>query len=102
MKLGGEYRVKAIAKRNWVKLSEEMGLPAETLLARCDDVASRIVQAFESAAADSDAFSLGTRFVRQLLTELEKRVRYCRSIVSKTRNAVQDNYFISCKMTIVL
>ena len=53
MKIGGEYKIKRIGRKQWERLADELNLDNKQLIERCEELATATPAAFEAAA---DAF----------------------------------------------
>lgn len=50
MKIGGEYKIKRIGKKQWERLADELNLDKQQMIERCEDLATATPAAFTAAA----------------------------------------------------
>jgi serine/threonine-protein kinase HipA len=74
MKVGKEYRVKYIARREWTRLAQDLDLDAEELLSRVRQLGEAIPDAMAEAAADPAVRSLDSALPGTLTDAIAKRV----------------------------
>lgn len=75
MKIGGEYRVDRIRRTSWQRLAEDIGVDQTDLLDRCAELAERVPDAFEQAAATlAEASPFVDRLVDHVTTAASARL----------------------------
>lgn len=67
MRIGGEYRLKAIRPRDWEKLASSLDLDADAVRIRAGDLAGRIADAIATAVAALPVEARDTRMPERLL-----------------------------------
>ncbi len=70
MKIGGEYKLKRVGRRQWVKFAEELGLAPKGVLDRASSMAERVSEAFVDAAASAEH---GAEFAHHLAALVSAR-----------------------------
>lgn len=74
MKIGGEYRLRDIHRRQWEKLAIELGVDEATTLARVQELAAQIV---EVAPGVAERIALDHPIIEQLAVALPERAQSC-------------------------
>ena len=54
MKIGGEYKIKHVGRKAWVRFADEVGLDPSQVLERCEELALAAPGAFADVAASLD------------------------------------------------
>jgi serine/threonine-protein kinase HipA len=83
MKLGGEYRLRNIARRNWHKLGEELRLDPDAMIERIDDFAAQLAQHIPDIKARMAAEGLAHPIIPRLVDALAARVAECRQTLRR-------------------
>lgn len=78
MKIGGEYRCKAIRPRSWEKLADALAIDREQLLQRARHLAGQLPDAFADAAAADDVTALRSDLPARLLDGVADHAARCR------------------------
>lgn len=82
MRVGGEYRVERIARRHWERLAAEVGVDAQVLVARVDDLARRAPDAFATLRGADAVAGLASPLPSRLLDRVAVRAAACRHAVA--------------------
>jgi serine/threonine-protein kinase HipA len=77
MKIGGEYRLDAITRRSWERLAGDAGVPAEVVVDRVRDLASRAPDSFADQAAAGPVRDLGSRLPGGLVDAVAEWSKHC-------------------------
>ncbi|HEV7732818.1 MAG TPA: type II toxin-antitoxin system HipA family toxin [Candidatus Binatia bacterium] len=77
MKLGGEYRLRNITRRHWVKLATELHLDADATLARAQRLATALPDAATDVARRAGVDGLSHAVVDRLTALLVARAQRC-------------------------
>ncbi len=77
MKLGGKYRVRDIAARNWDTLAHEAGVDPDRVAARVGDMIERLPDAAEGVRAHMRDEQLDHAILDRLVEELRRHVAGC-------------------------
>lgn len=77
MKLGGKYRVRDIAARNWDTLAREAGIDPDRVAARVGDMIERLPDAAEGVRARLHDEQLDHAILDRLVEELRRHVAGC-------------------------
>ena len=83
MKVGGEYRVKAIRPRSWEKLADALAISPEALLERAQHLAEQLPGAIADAAADADVTALQGDLPARLLDRVADHAGRCRTSIER-------------------
>jgi len=83
MKLGGEYRLRNITRRNWHKLGEELRLDPDAMIERIDDFATQLAQHIPEIKARTAVEGLVHPIIPRLVDALAARVGECRQILRR-------------------
>ena len=78
MKIGSEYRVAAIEGRHWVAFAERNGLDPDRTIARIDELARRLPDAFREAAGAAAVVVLGSALPDRLAEWVGEHTERCR------------------------
>ena len=81
MKIGGEYRFKAIMPRSWEKLANAISLSSEALLERAAHLALHLPDALADAAAAEDVPALRSDLPSRLIDRVAEHAGRCRSAI---------------------
>lgn len=82
MRVGGEYRLAHVARRHWCRLAALVGIDAEALVARVDDLARRAPDAFATATAAAPVGHLASPLPARLLDRVAVRAAACREALA--------------------
>jgi serine/threonine-protein kinase HipA len=74
MKIGGEYRLKYIGRRQWEKLAAELGLEGDRVVARVREIGEALPDAMSEAAADPSVRAIDSALPQTLVDALADRV----------------------------
>jgi serine/threonine-protein kinase HipA len=83
MKIGGEYRFKAIGPRNWEKLTNALAIMPEALLERARDLAMQLPDAIADAAATDDVRALPSDLPARLIDRVADHAGRCRVSIER-------------------
>ena len=83
MRIGGEYSVTKVEGRHWVRLAEATGLEATRILARIDEMASRIPAAFAEVADSAPVVAIHSQLPGRLLDLVRARAVSCRASLAR-------------------
>jgi len=78
MRIASEYRVEAITGRHWRAFAEQNGLDPDRTVARIDELARRLPEAFREAASADAVVALRSALPERLAAAVEKHVDACR------------------------
>jgi serine/threonine-protein kinase HipA len=84
MRIGGEYRIDALAGRHWRRFADRNGLDADETIARIDQLAERVPTSFAHAAEAATRSGLESRLPARLLDRIVRRVPRCREALTQT------------------
>ncbi len=82
MKVGDNKELAMIRREDWSTLSTQCGLDPDTVLARVDELASRVPDAFADAAAADDVVACQSPLPERLVTKARENVNRCRSALA--------------------
>ena len=77
MKVGNHYRIGAIGRSTWVRQANLMGLDPNLLIARANDLALRLPDAFSDAARAYAALAGPDDFTTSITDKVTKRAQRC-------------------------
>lgn len=80
MKIGGDYRVDPF-QNTWPRAAGDLGLDAERVAARVEELAARAPDAFAEAASASEVVSLKRLLPPRLVDLVADRVERCRALL---------------------
>jgi serine/threonine-protein kinase HipA len=83
MKLGGEYRLRNIARRHWQKLAEELRLDPDTMVQRVDNSAAQLLQQISEIRQRTTDEGLIHPIIPRLADALAARASACREILHR-------------------
>ena len=83
MRIGGEYRLEALAGRHWRRFAESAGLDPEVLVRRIDELAAQAPAAFAHAADRPAVKELASDLSSRLADLVAKRSAQCRRALIK-------------------
>jgi serine/threonine-protein kinase HipA len=83
MKIGSEYRVEAITGRHWHDFAVRNGLDPDPLLARIDELAERLPDAFRTAAHEPSVAEIGSGLPDRLTTKIGEHAQRCRAALTR-------------------
>lgn len=86
MKIGGEYRFKAIRPRNWVKLADVADLDVGRVIGRARELAERVPDALADACSTDAVATLGTPLPSRMLTAVAAWSRRCGRLLDGFRS----------------
>lgn len=78
MKIGGEYRMAAVAGRHWRRFAESVGLDPQAVLDRVDRFADEVPGAFRAAADNPAVRALETSAPARLAQRIARNAAECR------------------------
>jgi hypothetical protein len=81
MKLGGEYRFCNIHLRHWRRQAEELGVDADALVHRVDDLAAQLADHVLDVERSMTEEGLTHPLIRRLAARLITRTKSCRKIL---------------------
>lgn len=81
MKLGGEYRVRNIQLRHWRRQAEELGVNADALIHRVDDLATQLADQVSDVERRMTEEGLADPLIRRLAARLIARAKTCRNVL---------------------
>ena len=87
MKIGGEYRLRDIGPRQWVKLARESRLDEDRLLARLAEMAAHLPDALTQIREGSRRDGLDQRVIERLTACLIDRAQRCAALLSAGQKA---------------
>jgi serine/threonine-protein kinase HipA len=82
MKVGGEYRLRDISKRHWLKLASEVRFDADELIARLVAMAEQLPDTVSAARTQAKNDGLRAPIIDRLVTELQRRAEACRRLLA--------------------
>lgn len=82
MRIGGEYRVARLAGRHWRRLASAIGLDADAVVARVDDLAARLPDALAAAGASEPVRVLASPLPARLLDRVAHHASACRAALA--------------------
>ena len=82
MKLGGEYRFRNIRVRHWRRQAEELGVDADALVRRVDDLAAQLANRVLDVERSMTEEGLTHPLIRRLGARLTARVKTCRRVLA--------------------
>lgn len=82
MRIGSEYRMAAITGRHWRAFAEQNDLDPDSTLARIDELAARLPDAFRAASAADAVVALGSGLPDRLIPRIEAHTRACRAALA--------------------
>jgi serine/threonine-protein kinase HipA len=74
MKIGGEYRIKYIGRREWERLAVDLGLNQDRVVTRVREIGEVLPDAMSDAAADPFVRALDSPLPQMLVDALADRV----------------------------
>jgi serine/threonine-protein kinase HipA len=77
MKVGSEYRVRNIRRRNWGELADDLGLDADATIARASEMAAQIKPAAAAVRDELLAEGLDNPIIAKLAAEVADRAAVC-------------------------
>jgi serine/threonine-protein kinase HipA len=77
MRIGGEYRVDAVAERHWRRFAAGNGLEPDAVVERVTRLAGRLPEGFTAAAHAAPVKALDSALPARLLERVAGRVRRC-------------------------
>jgi serine/threonine-protein kinase HipA len=81
MKLGGEYRFRNIQLRDWRGQAEELGVDADELVHRVDDLAKQLAEHVPAIARRMTDDGLAHPLILRLANQLTARAAECRDLL---------------------
>lgn len=84
MKIGGEYRMRAIARRHWERLASAAGIPADAVLAIVGDVVERVPDALSDVCRETAEEGRSHPVLKRLQKAVGANVAQCRAMLAKT------------------
>jgi serine/threonine-protein kinase HipA len=81
MRIGGEYRVEAVAERHWRRLATSTGVEPDRVIGRVVDLAGRLSAAFAAAADAQPVKALGSALPDLLLERVTARAGRCAAML---------------------
>jgi serine/threonine-protein kinase HipA len=82
MKIGGEYKLDQIGRRQWQKFAQETRLDADKLIGRLTSMARRLPDEVAAAGRSARKDGLNGDVIEQLATLIIGRARYCEQALS--------------------
>jgi serine/threonine-protein kinase HipA len=82
MKLGGEYRLRNIRLRHWRRQAEELGVDADALVHRVDDLAAQLADRVSDVERSMTEEGLTHPLIRRLARRLTARAKTCRRVLA--------------------
>ena len=82
MRVGGEYRLEALAGRHWARLADAVGLDSGALLARVEELATQAPAVFATAAEHPDVKELVSELPSRLADLIATRSARCRQALT--------------------
>lgn len=79
MRIGGEYRLAALAARHWRRFAAENDLDADTVLTRVRDLATRLPDALTRAADSPTVRALETDLPARMVSRIGDWTKACRT-----------------------
>lgn len=83
MKLGGEYRLRNITRRNWEKLAAELHIDADALIKRVDQLAAQLPDLVSETRRRAADEGLKHPIIPRLAGALTRRALECRKILHR-------------------
>lgn len=83
MKIGGEYRFKAIGPRSWDKLADALAISSQALLERARHLAMQLPDAIADAAATQDVTELHSDVPSRLIDRAADHAGRCRTSIER-------------------
>ncbi len=84
MKIGGEYRMRAIARRHWERLASAAAIPGDAVLAIVRDVVEQAQDALSDVCRSAVAEGLSHPVLNRLQKAVTAQVGHCRAMLAKT------------------
>jgi len=81
MKLGGEYRYRNIQVRHWRREADELGVDADALVHRVDDLATQLTDHVPDVERRMTEEGLTHPLIRRLAVRLTARAERCRKVL---------------------
>jgi hypothetical protein len=83
MKIGGEYRMRAITRRHWERLASAAGIPADAVLAIVGDVVERVPDALSDVCRETVDEGRSHPVLKRLQKAVGANAALCRSMLAK-------------------
>ena len=84
MKIGSEYRVEAITGRHWAAFASGNGLAPDRTIARIDELAERLPEAFREAGSSDAIAAIRSDLPARLVERVTEHVKRCRAALATT------------------
>ncbi|MEQ9681207.1 MAG: hypothetical protein RLO49_00755, partial [Rhodospirillales bacterium] len=84
MRVDGEYRLRDIAARDWSRLADRLGLPADGVLDRIGDLAGQLPDAAAAVRDEIAHEGLAHGIIDRLAERMAARAAECGRIATRT------------------
>ncbi len=83
MRIGGEYRLRYIRHRHWVRFAEESGLDEDSISADVRELTAQIPDAVADTCAEARADGFRSRFLKVFQQSITEHARYCQKVIKR-------------------
>lgn len=87
MRIGGEYRMRAVGRRHWDRLAGAIGAEPDAVAGIVGDIAERAPDVLSDACRRAGEAGAGHPILRRLETEVAANARACRAALTRAGNA---------------
>lgn len=84
MRIGGEYRIEAVAGRHWRRFAAGNGLDPDATVARIDDLAARLPACLARSTRKAEVQALGSGLPARLIDRVTARALRCRKALTRS------------------